>query len=358
MNTDHRPGATPGYPSPGTCTHGPSSLARALLAQVGVEVSEPLACGLGGGIGFFYTVFTYADAPVPLLTIVAQHHPQPWLDAVAAHLDLHLTTVTASGPARGLLAVDAALREGRAAQIVVGRGHLPWHPDVRPEEAADPHPIVVAGRSTDGYLVDDGARELHVLSPDGLADAWAAHRKGRFAVTTVDRPASDPDLAAGVRAAITTTYAHLTGPVLHHAFDVNVGLSGLHRLAADLADTRTARGWTRRFVGPLAVATASRRLAECLTTAHTSEGATRPLYAAFLDEAGPLSGLPLRDASATAADAGRRWRRLADLARAATPEDDARAVFASYAAVVAELVPVEEHLAAQLGSASGAVPVS
>ena len=55
--------------------HRPSSLCRHLLAHAGLELSEPMVCGLGGGIGFLYAIFEYRTEPNPLLTIVAQHHP-------------------------------------------------------------------------------------------------------------------------------------------------------------------------------------------------------------------------------------------------------------------------------------------
>ncbi|MBX7266563.1 hypothetical protein KIF24_11290 [Micromonospora sp. Llam7] len=41
-----------------------------------------------GVIGFMYAVFEYAAVPHPLLTIVAQHHPQPWAPAVLDRLGL------------------------------------------------------------------------------------------------------------------------------------------------------------------------------------------------------------------------------------------------------------------------------
>lgn len=339
------------YPAFGADAHGPSALARHLLAQAGIDISEPIACGLGGGIGFLYAIFEYAEVPHPLLTIVAQHHPQPWLDAVAAHLGLQLTTLASSKPGPALAKLDAALAAGRAAQLTVGRGFLPWQAPGRPEEAADAYAIVVAGKHGDDYLVDDRDAEPHRIAPEALAEAWAAHRKGRFGVTTIEPPAAPPDLAAGIRAAIATTHAHLTGPVLGNSFDVNMGLSGIRRFADDLADTRTRNGWPRRFGSALAFEAGARQLAECLTWAHTAPGATRPLYSAFLAEAGPLAGLDLTAAGETAALAGARWSELANLAGGASAEDDPQRMIAAFAALAAEVLPLEERLAAELGAA-------
>lgn len=346
-------GLLPGYPVPAPASHRPSALARGLLAHAGIDVSESVACGLGGGIGFLYAVFEYREVATPLLTIVAQHHPQPWLDAVAAHLGLTLTTATSSRPGPALTKLDAVLAAGTPAQLLVSRGDLPWHEPVHPEEGADPWAVVVAGRHDGTYLVDDGDGDLHRVGADPLAAAWAAHRKGRFALTTVDPPTGPVDVAAGARAAMRTTYAHLTGPVLGHAFDANMGLSGIRRLAEDLADTRTKKGWVRRFGSPEALAVGAERLAECLTTAYTAPGATRPLYAEFLAEAAALTGLDLLPVSRTATEAGRRWVEIADVAAAVTPDDDPSEVVGRLAGLVAGVVPVEERLAAGLGAALG-----
>lgn len=153
------PGVTAGYPAFGAEEHRPSSLARHLVHQAGLELTEPLACGLGGGIGFLYAVFEYAAVPHPLLTVVAQHHPQPWLEAVGQHLGIRLKEVHSTRPGPAVAKLDAALERGRAAQLTVARGLLPWHPGVGELEAADPYDVVVAGRSAGGYLVDDGEPE-------------------------------------------------------------------------------------------------------------------------------------------------------------------------------------------------------
>ena len=85
------------YPAPAPAEHRPSAMVRSLLAQAGIDLPEPLVCGLGGGIGFLYAVFEYREVATPLLTIVAQHDPQAWLDTVSGHLGLHLTACHTPG---------------------------------------------------------------------------------------------------------------------------------------------------------------------------------------------------------------------------------------------------------------------
>jgi hypothetical protein len=115
------------------------------------------------------------------------------------------------------------------------------------------------------------------------------------------------------------TADHLTGPVLGNAFDVNFGLSGMARLAKDLRDTRTKSGWTARFTGEPGFRYVTARMAECLTSAYTAPGGTRPLYGAFLSEASALLDSPeLAGAAEEIAASGRQWQASAGLASKAS----------------------------------------
>lgn len=345
------PGVTRGYSEFGATAHQPSSLARHLLGQAGFNISEAMACGLGGGIGFLYGIFEYREVDHPLLTIVAQHHPQPWLDAVAEHLRLPAPQVVTSSAAKPALAkLDRALDDGHAAQLIVGRGLLPWHDADSPEEAADPYPIVVAGRDGGDYLVDDGTPQPLRIDADQLSAAWAAHRKGRFGVTTLQPIEAQVNLADAIRSSIDTTIRHLTGPVLGNSFDVNMGLSGMAKFVTELRDVTTKAGWMRRFGTPESLRIGMSRLADCLTWAHTAPGATRPLYAEFLTEAGPIAGLDFSVAAASAALAGERWTTIADVAWSSRDTADT-SVFARIADLADEALAAETAMVEQLREA-------
>ena len=347
------PGLVPGYPAFGAEFHQRSALSRHLLAQAGLDLSEPMTCGLGGGIGFLYAVFDYSGLPVPLLTVVAQHHPQPWFEAVTTHLGVATTTLTSSAPRTALAKLDAALDAGRPALILTGRGLLPWYSTVSEWEAADAHPIVVAGRVDDDYLVDDGIEKPRHLHLDALATAWAAPRKARFALTTVADLPDPVDLPAAVRAAVTTTTDHLTGPVLGHYFDANMGLRGMAKFVAELRDSRTKTGWARRFPTDEALRTAFRRLADCLTWQYTAVGGTRPLYARFLTEAADVTGLDLLPAAEDARLCGEIWTQIADLAGSAGsgPIDDPAALRGQIADLADTAIDTEAALVQHIRSA-------
>jgi hypothetical protein len=278
-----------------------------------VELSEAMLCGLGGGVGFMVAVFDYRGLP-PILTIVAQHHPEPWLPAALRRLGVGFEEGHSGSAGPALAALRAALAQGRPVYCTVAATALPWR-EREPYLDTDPHGIVVAGERGGVFLVDDEAVGPHELEEEGLSAAWSAHRKGRHHRLVLDGRAPAADLGDAVRAAVATTVAHLTGPVLGNAFDVNFGLSGMGRLAAQLRDGKTKAGFARRFAEPAALAFGLRRLYECLELRDTAPGATRPLYADFLDEAAGLTGnAAWRDAAGHFRRSAGHWSALAERA--------------------------------------------
>ena len=319
-------GLVPGYDVFGVGRHRLSSQVSHLLRQAGhvapqtaEPYSEAMVCGLGGGIGFMYAIFEYANVP-PLITIVAQHHPDPWLAAVLNRLGVGFSEAHSGSAPRALAELHADLQRGAAALCLVDRSALPWHSDTL-ALATDPYQVVVAGSRGDTLYLDDLEARPHPISEADFARAWSGHRKGRHHRVTLERQAKPVDLPAAIRAALAVTVAHLTGPVLGNSFDVNFGFSGMARFAAQLRDERTKTGWVKRFADPGAYAWALLRLYECVELEYTAAGATRPLYADFLEEAaGVLDKSELTQAAALMRQSGQCWSELADLA-AETADD-------------------------------------
>jgi hypothetical protein len=341
----------PGYEEFGTGSHHESDLVARLLRQAGLDLSEPMVCGLGGGIGFLYAVFEYAAAPTPLLTIVAQHHPQPWAPAVLDRLGVPHTEVHSGATPAALTKLRRALDGGRAVLCTVDRFRLPWHGTGSPYDAADVYNVVVAGIEGDTVYVDDLAAHPHEIGVAEFRAAWAGHRKGRHQMRTLGTVAGAPNLPDATRDAVATTVAHLTGPVLGHSFDVNFGFSGMAKLAAELRDDRSKAAWSRRFPGGVPFVHAMVRLDECLERANTAPGATRPVYADFLDEAfGAVAAAT--EAAALFRESGRRWSELAataadaaTAAQAGTEPDAAtvRGLYDEFAAVVEACLDAEQR---------------
>ncbi|MFE2549448.1 BtrH N-terminal domain-containing protein [Streptomyces sp. NPDC059355] len=300
------------YEDFGTGRHREASLIRHAL---GSAHDEELIAGLAGGIGFMYFVFEYAGR-APIATIVAQAHPEPWVQVALRRLHIPYDATRATKPRWGR--VRAALDGGQPAFCVVDRSSLPWHeadPDAE-MVGADPYTVVIAGYDGDDLLIEDGAETPYRIDREEFGAAWTAHRKGRHQLIVPTGPAEgEPDVDGAVAATVT----RLTGPVLGNQFDVNFGFSGMEKLAAQLRDRTTKTGWERRFAGPEAFRAGTGRLYACLEEEWTAPGATRPLYADFLD----LAGRP--EAAALLRDSAGHWSRLAASARTADPDSDAAA---------------------------------
>jgi len=315
-----------GYDVFGAGAHRASSLVARLLRQgghvaphTGQPYTEAMVCGLGGGIGFMYAIFEYANIP-PLITIVAQHHPQPWLPAVLDRLGVGFDEGHSTSTEKAMVALRGDLAQGRAVYCVVDRGGLPWY-DTSLSLPSDPYPVVVAGAAGGALFIDDRDTSPHTLGEDEFALAWARYKKGRHHRVTLQGPGGPVDLPAAIRSALATTVAHLTGPVLGNSFDANFGFSGMTRFAQQLRDNRTKSGWARRFAERGALAWALLRLHDCLEVEYTAPGATRPVYAEFVDEAAGVLDRPgLHEAAALLRESARSWSRIADLS-AATADD-------------------------------------
>ncbi|GAA2410114.1 BtrH N-terminal domain-containing protein [Nonomuraea africana] len=244
--------------------HRESHLLQALLGTH----SEAMWLGLGGGIGFMCFVFRYKGEP-PMLTVVAQAHPEPMIGKALVRTGVPHQVRQTGSPRVAERNLRAALDAGH--QVICRIRH-------------DPYDVAVLGVEGDTVRLLDGEVPL-----DRFMSEWSAFRKGRHHLTEITGP---PAIEPDGKAAIKDTAAKLTGPVLGNAFDVNFGLSGMRRLAEHLAD-------------PEVLENARRRLPECLEVEYTAPGATRPLYADFLDETGGHPAAPLYRT------AGELWSRVA-----------------------------------------------
>jgi hypothetical protein len=317
-------GIIAGYRRFGASRHHDSGLLANLLAahrvlapHTGAPYTEAMIAGLGGGIGFMYAVFAYRDVP-PLLTIVAQHHPEPWAPAALGRLGIAYREEHSGKAATAVARLREHVASGTPVLVTLDRGRVPWH-GLEPGLTADPYQVVVAGAEDGGFWIDDEGPQPRRLEVTDLTEAWSAHRKGRHAAITIAEPTQREDLPGAIRRAISATIAHLTGPVLGNSFDVNFGFSGMAKLAAQLRDTRTKAGWAKRFGDPIAFFHGVRRLYECLELEYTAPGATRPVYADFLDEAAPLAKAEqFGEAAELFRRSGRQWSALAALAQETT----------------------------------------
>ncbi|MBP2323682.1 hypothetical protein JOF56_004067 [Kibdelosporangium banguiense] len=292
--------------------------------------SEAMITGLAGGIGFMYAVFEYKGMH-PLMTIVAQHHPDPWIPAVLNRLNVSFTEQHSGKAEAGIKKL-----RGKLAFAQVDRSALPWH-ETSPWAGYDPYTVLVTGIDDDTVSLVDVKQ--HQMSIEDFNKAWSAYPKGKHHAIVVGE-AGPVDLPAAIKDAVSTTVAHLTGPVLGNNFDVNFGFSGMAKLATQLRDGKTKTGWAKRF-GDTDHGT--KRLYECLELEYTAPGATRPLYAEFLTEAG------MPEPARIFRESGAKWSELATLAR--TSHD-----YPAMANIVDECLNLERHAAELLSQLPESAP--
>lgn len=231
------------------------------------EWSEAVLAGLAGGIGFMYFVFEY-KGHAPTMTIVARHHPAPFIPTALVHagVEHEITSTTSARKA------EQRLRAADGPVIcLLGK---------------EKHPVGVLGTDGDAVTVHDRGVRVRPLA-EFMGD-WGP---GKHEMISIGGRRGEPDVAAAVR----MTCEHLTGPVLGNNFDVNFGFSGMRKLAEQLRD-KGKKGWAQRWADDPAVV--RKRLHDCLEVEYTAPGATRPLYAAFLDEVGLPGAQEFREAGA------------------------------------------------------------
>ncbi|WP_127818420.1 hypothetical protein [Microbacterium sp. CPCC 204701] len=274
-------------------THPASAVVVALLRASRLSLDPVTAFGIGGGIGFMYGLFRYADAPHPLLTLVCQHHPEPWAPAILDRLGVEYASSS------GRRDVVRLLEDGAAMILPVARGVVPWL-DADDLTKREEH-IVLALPERESARVFDGTGKHSRLTKAEIVDAYA-HTRRKHPVTTIRQNARLPrDLRPAVSAGLRATVSGMTDRVLGNSFDVNFGLSGLRRWSERVTE-KGADGWRHVFAEDDAW---RQRLIDCIDREHTAPTAGRPLFARMLRMHGLAGAAEHFDRSAP------HWRAIA-----------------------------------------------
>ncbi|MCP2636840.1 BtrH N-terminal domain-containing protein [Microbacterium sp. HD4P20] len=259
-----------GNPARPADAHPASALVVALLRAHGMDLAPEAAFGVGGGIGFMYAVFTYAEVDHPLLTIVCQHHPAPWAPTMLDRLGIpHVQVKTKA------LTV-ALLRDRRPVILPLARGSLNWlHPsaDEREEQV-----VLILPAEEGGCRVLDGSGSAQTMSVEDIVTAYMLSRRKHPVIAVEEAAGAQLDVATPLRAGLRACVAGMTGPVLGNSFDVNFGLSGLEKWA-QRADGVGRDDWPALFGSNPVWRT---RLVDGIEREHTAPTAGRPLFARTL----------------------------------------------------------------------------
>jgi hypothetical protein len=251
---------------------GSTALADALRVR-GLELSEPMAFGLGAGLGF-YAFAAPVLSPSHLFTGRALHLERTACEVLGAPL----AERAEEDPARAWAGVRDALGRGLAPILVTDLAELPWYAsDVR----FGGHRVVLAGHdeARGVALLADGARPgLGEIPLDRLDRARASVAPPLFAPgrpwLEVDAPAAPRPLGEALREALRRQARDMLLDV-----DGASGISAMERFAAELprwpaeANDEADRAWCFRYAF------------QVIERRGTGGGLFRALYARFLREA-------------------------------------------------------------------------
>ncbi len=291
---EHRPGVH--------C--GSAALADALRVR-GVALSEPMAFGLGAGLGFYYLVAPELS-PTHLFQGRSAHLERTACEVLGAPVQER----TEDDPTRAWEGVRAALDRGLAPILSTDLAELPYFAS---RTRFGGHRVVLAGYDAArgiAWLADGDRPALEEVSLDVLERARASiappfGAPGRPWLE-VDAPARPRPVEEAIREAL-----HRQAREALLDVDGASGVSALERFVAELPE------WPARAAGEADRAWCFRYAYQVIEKRGTGGGLFRALYTSFLEEAeaavpalGQLRLVPQMRALAEA------WSRLAGAFRA------------------------------------------
>jgi hypothetical protein len=283
---------------------GTTALADALRVR-GVELSEPMAFGLGAGLGFYYLV---SPGLTPSHSFCGRTLRLE--ETTCEVLGAPVRACTEEDPARAWEALRAALDRGLTPIVATDLAELPyWNTRTR----FGGHRVVVAGYDTGrgiAWLADGDRPALEEVPLDVLERARASVAPP---FPLPGRPWLEVDAPAALRPLAGAVPEALRRQAREFLLDVDgiQGISALERFAAELpewparAGSEADRAWCFRFGS------------QVIERRGTGGGNFRALYARFLAEAeARVPGLARLGLAARMRALAGGWSRLAAMMKA------------------------------------------
>jgi hypothetical protein len=280
--------------------HCESGVTSNILRYYGIRISEPMVLGIGAGLFFSYMPFIRLHG-MPVFSF--RPLPGHIFTRVMKRLDIKMCKRRFLNEDKSMTALDELLERGIPAGAVVGVYYLPYFPrEYRFHFNA--HNICVIGKENGTYTVSDPVCTVPCqLSHDEL-------KRVRFAKGTYPPfgkmywvkqvRTTSPDLKAGIISGIKLN--------CHRMLDIPLawfGVKGIALLAKKM------RAWEKKL-GRKKAALQLAQVVRMLEEIGTGGAGFRYMYAAFLQEAAPLAGIPeLKDMSVRMTRIGDRWRDFA-----------------------------------------------
>lgn len=279
-------------------------------------LSEAMVFGIAGGIGIGVFSFRYESEDFSSFYMAGRHRWEDdaaYLDGLARRLGMTPTVQETGGASTARKQLDHALESGRLAIAWVDMGSLPYHGRPAGWEGGGYHVLVVRGMEGEGDaevavlsdLTDDPIR----IPRDTLESARSRIRKFKHRIMTLDgEPSFDLREAVdqGIRACVDG---------LRAGRNASFRLEALPTLADRIEGKGGKQSWDAVFPRGRHLWTALTWTYDCIEHMGTGGGLCRPMFGAFLVEAGERTNrAALSEIGERYLEIGRGWSALAETA--------------------------------------------
>lgn len=278
--------------------HCENGVTASLLANRGLNISEPMVFGIGSGLFFIYLPFVHVNhAP----GFSYRHIPGEVFKHLTGRLGIKFKKMSFPNSAEAQKALDENIANGIPTGLQVGVFNIPYFPD-KYRFHFNGHNLIVFGKKDGNYLVSDPVMEHPTTMTEEELNR-VRFAKGPFTPNgLMYYPVRIPekyDLKKAIVKGIRNTCINMDAPVYL------LGTRGMKTVAKEI------RKWPVKF----GIKQANHILATMIRMQEeigTGGGGFRFIYAAFLQEAADVLGKPkLRELSLEMTAIGDLWRDFA-----------------------------------------------
>lgn len=284
--------------------HCETTAIKHILDYHGLNLSEEMLLGLGGGIGFIYWYMKMMPAPfVGTRNSKVGDFTLNICERIGAEAKIFQT----SSAEKGYIELKKLLRKNEPAYIMVDMAYLPYF--AMPEDAHfGGHAITVFGidEFENKVYIADRCKKAITVTIDELKNARCSKFQPfppKNKLLTIQYPSKIENLGKGITEAISGCYRNMLNPPIK-----NIGLSGIQKWA------NLVPNWPKQFNGM--------NLLRCLFNTFlyieiggTGGSAFRPMYSKFLKEASLILNKPdLNEAVGLFTQSAKLWTEIAESA--------------------------------------------
>jgi len=276
------------------CESGVTSL---LLKHQGIDISEPMAFGLGSGMTFAYLPIVKISG-MPL--IAYRNPPKSIIKKATKQLGIKLESQTFRNQKNAEYILDKLLDEGKYVGAQTSVYYLPYFPDDM-RFHFNAHNLIIYGKEGDEYLISDPVFEHTVkIHKNDLLKARFA--KGALApkglLYHIDSKPTSINYEKMIKKSINSTVKNMSAPLFF------IGIKGINYLAKQIENIPTKYKddlrYPRLYLGHIV------RMQEEIGTGGAG---FRYMYASYLQEASTYTNESLlKESSEMMTEVGDEWR--------------------------------------------------